>query len=86
MNFNYQDPDNTTVTLGLRNSCGYRVWGAKGLEQMGNNQYVTVNLWPGEGRFVEIYYDKDEVTAFLMILITVRMMDNPRQLDAIVTA
>jgi len=58
MNFNYQNQDSTTVTLGFTNSCGYRVWGAGGLEQMGANQNVAFDLRPGEGRFVEIY-DRD---------------------------
>lgn len=52
MNFDYTK--STTVKLNLENDYDFRVWGAKGLEQMENGKVISISLRPGEARFIEI--------------------------------
>lgn len=44
----------STATLQLGESAPFTVWGADGIEQMGEQSSVTVDLLPGEGKFIEI--------------------------------
>lgn len=53
MNFDYTK--GTTVKLNLEKDIDYRVWGAKGLEQMETGNAVSISLRPGEARFIEIF-------------------------------
>lgn len=52
MNFNYAIE--TTVTLTLGDGAPFTLWGADGIEQMGEQKTVTVDLLPGEGKFMEM--------------------------------
>lgn len=52
MNFDYTK--NTSAKLLLDGKHEYKVWGANGLEQMTRGKLITLDLSPGEGRFVEI--------------------------------
>lgn len=52
MNFNYH-LDNT-ATLNFSESADVTVWGADGIEQMGNTPTLELQLLPGEGKFVEM--------------------------------
>lgn len=43
-----------TVTLDFGDGAEFTLWGADGIEQMGNQKTVTVELLPGEGKFMEM--------------------------------
>ncbi len=52
MNFDYTQKNKATLNLDGKNS--FKVWGAGGLEQMGDSAKVIVDLKPGEAKFIEI--------------------------------
>ena len=42
------------VTLDFGDGAAFTVWGADGIEQMGERKSITLTLLPGEGKFVEM--------------------------------
>lgn len=50
-NTGYED---NAVTITFRKSSNFTVWGSEGIEDMGTANVITVNLKPGEGKFIEL--------------------------------
>jgi len=43
-----------TVTLDFGDGAEFTLWGSNGIEQMGDRKTVTIDLLPGEGKFIEM--------------------------------
>lgn len=43
-----------TVTLDFGGGAAFTLWGADGIEQMGEQKQITFDLLPGEGKFIEM--------------------------------
>ena len=54
VNMDYLDEVDSSYSVAFDTMCSYRVWSARGLEQMGRGRSVDVVLEPGGGCFIEI--------------------------------